>query len=156
MYNPRFKRKFSSFNIENLQNDNDNVRKKRKIITDQNLKYYMTKPFPNFHEFGTPDFIDTHKRQFRIAYNTDSIFNIDDKKKKEAIYEDNCYKLYIKIPKGSEWLNAGDNELTLYRKEDILLESPITLKINKIYKKTKSKTGYIFVSGKDVKKLLIQ
>src|ERR1041385_5055312 len=128
--------------------------KKTRRLNDKNIRYYIQNDFPKYHDFGKPDFIDLGKRHYRLAYNTDSIFNNDDYLEKEVINENDSYKLYIKIPRKSEWFDLNEREIILYRQEDTALESPLKLNIDLIYKKYRSKTGYIYVSGRDIKKLL--
>jgi hypothetical protein len=155
-------------NTNNDDNDNDDTsltreNKRRKglrgqILTNKNKNYRKHTDYPRFNNFGDPDFIDENNRQYRIAYQNDSIFYkntiIGEKDKKELIQENDSFKLFIKIPKGSEWFNSTDRlEVTLYRRSDKILDFPIRIKIDNLFKLPRSKTGFVFVSGSDVKKL---
>lgn len=112
-------------------------------FNEESLNYYAQKQSPNFSEFKEPDFKDNKGRLYKIALD-------HNKPIKSGL---GSMKFYIKLPKKTEWFNQKE---LLHSNINFTLENGenINLKLESCFRIKNSKTGYVFLNGKDLNKLL--
>lgn len=125
-----------------------------------NELYYAKKDCPGYSQFGSPLLKDDKGRYYKLAYKNDNIFSSkEEEEKKEQIIRNglNGIKFYVKIPKGSDWFNQNElmgKPINFYFFDDIS-DRKMRLNIENAFRIKTSKTGYVFLNGKDLIKLFI-
>lgn len=117
--------------------------------------YYNKKDSPNYYNFDNPDLKDENGRLYKLSFKDDNIFNSEKNKKRELNFDgQNNLKLNVKIPKNSKLFNQNKDLRTKKKFEFLNNENkPVILTIEKIFFLNRAKTGFVYVSGENLKDL---
>jgi hypothetical protein len=117
--------------------------------------YYNKKDSPNYYNFDNPDLKDENGRLYKLSFKDDNMFNSEKNKKRELNFDgQNNLKLNVKIPKNSKLFNQNKDLRSKKKFEFLNNENkPIILTIEKIFFLNRSKTGFVYVSGENLKDL---
>lgn len=125
------------------------------MIVPENEIYYAHKDCPSYSDFGTPLLKDTNGRYYKLAFSNDNKFS--NKSTKPEIIKNGLgsVKFYVKIPKGSSWYNSNEliKPITFYFYDD-LNDKRLNLRIEGTFRDRNSKTGYVFINGQDLNKII--